>query len=92
MKGSENMNSDLSYLNDNKYFDVNGFLKYIIGKHSECGAGFVTKIIMNILNEAATEFNFDDMEFITRVASMLNLDIDDVKQFADDLMVETPRK
>jgi len=84
------MNTDLSYLIDNKYFDVNGFLKYINGKHSECGSGFVEKIIINILNEAATKFNFDDMEFIERVAFMLNMDIDDVKKFADDLMIETP--
>ena len=86
------MNEDLNYLNDNKYFDVNGFLKYINKKHPECGSGFVAKIIMKILNEAATEFNYDDMEFITRVAFMLDIDIDDVKQFADDLMIKTPIK
>ena len=85
------MNKDLSYLNDNKYFDVNGFLKHINKKHPECGAGFVAKIIMNILNEAATDYNYDDMEFITRISFMLNLDIDDVKEFADTLMMETPQ-
>jgi hypothetical protein len=86
------MNKDLDYLNDNKYFDVNGFLKYINNKHPECGSGFVAKIIMKILNEAATEFNYDDMEFITRVSFMLDIDVDDVKKFADDLMIKTPIK
>ena len=29
------MNKDLSYLNDNKYFDVNGFLNYINNEYPE---------------------------------------------------------
>ena len=84
------MNKDLKYLNDNKFFDVKGFLNYITYKYQEYDSIFGRKIIMNILNEAASHWNYEDMEFITRVSLMLNVDIIEVKLFADPLMIHTP--
>lgn len=84
------MNDDLKYLDDKKFFDVNGFLIYLHNKFPETNNDYVNRIILNIMNEAATDFNYDDMEFITRIAIMLpQISIDDIKKFANEWMIKT---
>ena len=84
-------NKDLQYLKDNNFFDVDGFLEYLYTNHPETNNVYVTRMIFRILNEAASEYNYEDGEFVNRVASMIpGLTEKEVSRFANKLMVETP--
>lgn len=83
-------NKDLKYLKDNGYFDVDGFLDYMFIFYPETNNVYVTRMIFRILNEAASEYNYEDGEFVHRIASMIpDLSEDVVTRFAHPIMMET---
>ena len=86
------MNEDLKYLNENGYFDVPGFMHFLSEQFPEpMKCTFTQIVIMNILNDAAAEYNYDVGQFITRIVSMIpEITWDDVIEYADALMVANP--
>ena len=85
------MNDDLKYLVQNKFFDYDGFMIALMSKEPAVTLPFVRKIILNILNDAAYEWNYDDGTFLSRVCMMIpGVDLDFISIFADPLMINTP--
>ena len=85
------MNEDLKYLNDNNYFDINSFMAFLEERFpGPMKYPFTRELVMNILNDAALDWNYCDGEFLNRLVNMIpELTWDDVIKFADALMIET---
>ena len=83
------MNEQLKYLSEHKYFDVEAFMNWLEKEFPEpMKTAFTRELVMNIMNEAADEYNYDDGQFINRLINMIpQLTWDDVIQFADTLMI-----
>lgn len=86
------MNKELSYLKDNGYFDVESFMAYLEETFPEpMKTAFTRSLIENILDDAADNYNYNDGEFLNRIVNMIpELTWEDVIQFADALMIDTP--
>lgn len=87
------MNEQLKYLSENKYFDVKAFMNWLEEEFPEpMKTAFTRELVMNIMNEAADEYNYDDGQFLNRLVNMIpELTWDDVIQFADALMITSER-
>ena len=85
------MNKELKYLNDHKYFDVENFKNWLSEEFPEpMRCSFTRDLIDNILDEAATEYNYEDGQFCNRLVNMIpELTWDDVIQFADALLIDS---
>ncbi len=88
------MNESLTYLKEKHFFDVDAFKAYLEKEFPQpMSFPFTRELIDNILDDAADEYNYDDGQFLNRLVAMIpELTWDEVIQFADGLMIETPKK
>ena len=83
------MNDELNYLNDNGFFNVEGFMSYLEEQFPEpMKYPFTRTLIESIMNIAAAEFDYETGQFCMCLSSHIpELGYDEVAKFANPLML-----